>query len=580
MSSAGLRHPDAGETARNPAASTPASPPKQSTPSAIPRKHYKRPDERPFIASERDSTTILIGGLTWKHEQFIRAVFQGCGYKCEVLPTPDQVAFHVGKEYGNNGQCSPAYFTSGSLIQFLKNLEAGGLSRSEIIDRYIFFTAGSCGPCRFGMYAAEYRMALQNAGFDGFRIIRFQQDQGVNQKAQQPGLKYTIDFGLGMLKTLYLADALNDITHNVRPYEVNPGETNRVMDQCLEDLCEHLRTYKSPEVLDRMSPWLAGTIAKRNALKITLNVIYKFRQHLYGQAFMGVLERCRNRINGIEVDRTRVKPLVKIIGEFLAQTTEGDGNYRMFEFLEREGAHVQPEAIGTWIAYLLFHARLQMNPRRGMDSQCREPAPGDRRQRIMNELNFQKKRSLLWFGEWIYKRFYYHVIDEFGGTAHRLVNQDEMAELAEPFYKTLARGGEGYLEIGKNIYYTINKLCHMVLSLKPFGCMPSSMSDGIQSAVISRYADMTYLPIETSGEGEVNAHSRVQMALGDAKAKAKNEYSEALASTGKSIEEIRAFVNSHPELSKPFYRIPHHRSVAGVAANFVLHVNELMTEKA
>ena len=61
----------------------------------------------------------------------------------------------------------------------------------------------------------------------------------------------------------------------------------------------------------------------------------------------------------------------------------------------------------------------------------------------------------------------------------------------------------------------------MVLALKPFGCMPSSQSDGVQSAVINKFKDMIFLPIETSGEGEVNAHSRVQMALGEAKVKAK-----------------------------------------------------------
>ena len=68
----------------------------------------------------------------------------------------------------------------------------------------------------------------------------------------------------------------------------------------------------------------------------------------------------------------------------------------------------------------------------------------------------------------------------------------------------------------------------MVLSLKPFGCMPSTQSDGAQSAVVSHFKDMIYLPIETSGEGEINAHSRVQMALGEAKTKAKREFAETL----------------------------------------------------
>jgi hypothetical protein len=270
--------------------------------------------------------------------------------------------------------------------------------------------------------------------------------------------------------------------------------------------------------------------------------------------------------------------VVKIIGEFWAQTTEGDGNYRMFDFLEREGAHVQPEAIGTWIAYLLAHARLQMEPRRGMDSECKEP--DSLGQRFRNELAYQKKAGFLKLGEHLYARFYHHIIDGFGGTAHRLVCQNTMAELARPFYKPLARGGEGYLEVGKNIYYTTRKLSHMVLSLKPFGCMPSSQSDGIQSSVVNRYRDMIFLPIETSGEGEVNAHSRVQMALGEAKTKAKMEFQRVLASTGKSVEQIKDFADRHPQLRRPFYRVPHHHGVTGVAANFVLHVNDLMAGRA
>jgi hypothetical protein len=248
----------------------------------------------------------------------------------------------------------------------------------------------------------------------------------------------------------------------------------------------------------------------------------------------------------------------------------------MFDFLEREGAQIQPEAIGTWVAYLLALGKMQMYPRRGMDSHCSEPARWNFRQRWRNEIGFQKKRALLSFGEYLYGKLYNHVISSLGDSAHRLVPQRELAQLADPFYHPLARGGEGYLEVGKNIYYHSNKLCHMVLSLKPFGCLPSSQSDGVQSAVISRHKDMIYLPIETSGEGKISAHSRVQMALGEAKMKAKAEFQDAVSSTGKQLDEIRAFVTKHPKLSSPLYKVPHHPDIAGVAANFVLHVNDLM----
>ncbi|RMD97323.1 MAG: hypothetical protein D6812_15485, partial [Deltaproteobacteria bacterium] len=150
-------------------------------------EHFHRPLERPFLRSEREKTTILLGGLTWKHEFLAHGALEGLGYNVEIIPTPDVSAFQTGKEFGNNGQCNPTYFTVGNLVQYLQRLEAQGLSRQEIIDRYVFLTAGACGPCRFGMYEAEYRLALRNAGFDGFRVQLFQQKGGLNQAEMEAG---------------------------------------------------------------------------------------------------------------------------------------------------------------------------------------------------------------------------------------------------------------------------------------------------------------------------------------------------------------------------------------------------------
>ena len=95
--------------------------------------------------------TILFGGLTWKHERVIQAVFEGLqAITARSCPVPNVSAFQLGKEYGNNGQCNPTYFTVGNLVQHLQSLEARGLTKAEILNNYIFFTAGSCGPCRFG----------------------------------------------------------------------------------------------------------------------------------------------------------------------------------------------------------------------------------------------------------------------------------------------------------------------------------------------------------------------------------------------------------------------------------------------
>ena len=41
------------------------------------------------------------------------------------------------------------------------------------------------------MYEAEYRLALRNAGFDGFRVLLFQQNDGVKAAVRaEAGLKF------------------------------------------------------------------------------------------------------------------------------------------------------------------------------------------------------------------------------------------------------------------------------------------------------------------------------------------------------------------------------------------------------
>jgi hypothetical protein len=234
--------------------------------------HFHRPVERAFTAEQRKHVTILFGGFTWKHEDLIRAVFQGCGYRCEKLPVPNVNAFQTGKEFGNNGQCNPTYFTVGNLVQYLQFLEKEGMSRQDILDNFVFFTAGSCGPCRFGMYEAEYRFALKNAGFDGFRVLLFKDSDGIKAASGEPGLKFTIDFGFGMLNAMHLGDVFNDLIYQIRPFEVNKGETDRVFRDAVDTLCEDLKNRDSFEIEDRAPGWAKPKTTKYFATRSTCSV--------------------------------------------------------------------------------------------------------------------------------------------------------------------------------------------------------------------------------------------------------------------------------------------------------------------
>ncbi len=526
---------------------------------------FKKPVENPFTAKQRGHTTLLFGGLTWKHEKLLHAAFESLGYMAEALPTPNVAAFQTGKEFGNNGQCNPTYFTVGNVVQYLQSLENQGLSKQEIIDRYVFLTAGACGPCRFGMYEAEYRLALRNAGFDGFRVILFQQAGGLSQSDCEAGLEMNIDFFLGILNALNCGDVLNEVAYAMRPYEATHGATDATLNRAMDYMHEVFRKRQPWKLEDKMGGYLGG-------FKDTAEYLGKFVNQLAGDDMTASLERCRDMFDEVEIDRLRAKPIVKITGEFWAQTTEGDGNFNMFDFLEREGAQVMVEPVGTWITYMIHQVVQKYRDTKGLAEGAVLPPLWRLDKRLKIEINHRNKLAKLALAETIFKREYHRLVDALGPLGHHLADQYELQRIGHPFYNSRAGGGEGHLEVAKNIYYTNKDLAHMVLSVKPFGCMPSTQSDGAQAAVVSHFKDIIYLPIETSGEGEVNAHSRVQMALGEAKNKAKREFAEVLERINMTLEDLQQFVDEHPETKRPMYHVPHTKGLVGVAANFAMHV--------
>jgi predicted nucleotide-binding protein (sugar kinase/HSP70/actin superfamily) len=537
-------------------------------------QHFSAPTENLFTADQRGNTTLLFGGLTWGHEHLIEGAFKGLGYKTTAIPTPDVESFQLGKEYGNNGQCNPTYFTVGNLVQYLQSLENKGMSREDIIDKHVFVTAGACGPCRFGMYEAEYRLALRNSGFDGFRVILFQQTGGLDQVEMEAGLEMNLDFSMAIINAFNMGDMFNGVGYQIRPYEVVSGKTDEVMQENLDFMHDVMRDKSRYETT---GTW--KRILSMVKLDGTVDYMGKFYDQLFGKDYTGGLNKVRDSFNEIEVDRFRVKPVVKVTGEFWAQLTEGDGNFNMFRFLEGENAEVLVEPVGTWIQYIMWQYKAKIRGRKSVGEEEFDVPAWRLDKKLANELSYWKKIATMTVAEKMFTREYNRLQDALGGSLHHLIDQYELQRLGHPYYNTNSGGGEGHLEVAKNIYYSSKNLAHMVLSLKPFGCMPSAQSDGAQAAVVEQYKDMIFLPIETSGEGEVNAHSRVQMALGSARVKAKEEFKSVLSKTGKSLEDLKTYVENHPEMKKPMYQVPVAEGIVGTAANFVLHISDLMDGK-
>ncbi len=489
-----------------------------------------------FKKSERSGITLLIGGLTLAQDFLIEGGLKGVGYNVQMLDCPTTEGFQTGKEFGNRGQCNPTYFTVGNLVQYLITLrDKHGMSAKEIVQKYVFLTAGACGPCRFGMYVTEYRKALRDAGFDGFRVMLFQQTGGLKQATgDEVGLELNPTFFWAIVKGMVAGDVLNAIGYRLRPYEVVPGATNKALDQCKKIIYE--------------------------ALENKTNIMH-------------ALWKCKPIVGAVEVDKTRAKPKVSIIGEFWAMTTEGDGNYQLQTFLEQEGAECDIQLLSAWLLYTLWEVRNDTKQRaslREFDTAKYGLGGG-------GAMTVFQKLAISWGGDFGVRLLFQSFAHAAGLYGFKLPDMDAIAEVSHEYYNNDLRGGEGHMEVGKLIMNVVHSKAHMTLSVKPFGCMPSAgVSDGVQSAITEKFPGTIFCPVETSGDGRVNFYSRVQMYLFKAKQAAVAEYERALEEHGVTKEQVKAFLDSSPKFRSPAYKPKH--IYAGNNADLVAAVAPYITK--
>src|SRR5580704_7037176 len=437
-----------------------------------------------FTKKEKAHINILVSGLTMAHDFLIEGALKGIGYNVQMLDCPDNAALQFGKEFGNRGQCNPTYFTVGNLVKFLCTLrDKHGLSSEHIIKNYVFLTAGACGPCRFGMYVTEYRKALRDAGFDGFRVVLFQQTGGLSQATgEESGLEMTPPFFWALVKALVAGDVINALGYRIRPYELTAGATDKALEQSKKIIYEALETRSN---------------------------------------VLSALWKCKALLEDIPVDRTQARPKTSIIGEFWAMTTEGDGNYQLQRFLEQEGAEADIQLVTAWILYMVWEARRDTHERKDLRGE-------DKSYYGLGGKGFfgvGQKLAGVAAAEKIVRGLFQVFANAMGLYGYHLPDMFEIARISHEYYNNDLRGGEGHMEVGKLIMNTIHSKAHMTLSVKPFGCMPSAgVSDGVQTAISEKFPGTIFCPVETSGDGRVNFYSRVQMYLFKAKQVAAAEY--------------------------------------------------------
>jgi len=436
-------------------------------------QHYRTFDEtftEPGTISQR---TYLFPAPSRAQGELIVAFMRKANIRAIALPLEDETCLTLGKTYTNRGQCAPVIYLTGNLIKYLLELRRQGISDNDILRNYGFvMLKTSGGACRLPAYEEEYRKALKAIGLENFVVELI--DIGFTKKPGPPRTGFVTDrpFYMRLFLAIMIGDILNDAERHIRPYEVNAGQTDQVMTRIKQMVGD---SYQDKSDRD---------LAK-------------------------ALKKARRMLESVPVDLAQPRPKVRVIGEFYVASTEGHCTGDMFRWLESQGAEVQVRTVTIYLLHKIWR-KIWMAEKLFWAQKKRSAADW--------------KRFLVSAVRW---RLLYHSLTRkyrrytrlLGGYAYPLPSMAAMLKLTRELYHPALFSGEGFMEIAEHIQAVRHDEADMVLSLKPFTCMPSVCSDAVQAKVEQQESGSVFLALEMNGDAMANSRSRILLKLSEAKEK-------------------------------------------------------------
>ena len=420
----------------------------------------RRASEKAYevIYEKKDKNkVILVPNVSWAFTQVATASIRLQGYKVEAMPLAGKLAISQGKKYVHNDMCFPAQINIG---EFLAVLEEGTYHPDNVA---LALAKAQCD-CRLAHYAMMARQALDDAGYPQVPIITTDKDT----KNMHPGFTMNAFFELRMLWGLIMTDILEDLRRKIRPYEEAAGSTNALFEESVMNICrgfaKSLKTAKS--------------------------------------AFLKALKD----FEAIPYDRSRRKPRVFMIGEFLLNFHPGSNNH-IEDYLEKNGMEViMPNLFNNMHReYLLeqdqrrqYHVRFSFL------------------QGLMTDISEKYIRSVLKFCE---KAVSGHPLWEAS------VPLRTIADRAQHIVDRTFTSGEGWMIPGE-ILHNADHGVHSFLILQPFGCLPNHVTGrGLVKKIKKEHPHIQVLALDYDPDTSFgNVENRLQMLIINARERDKEQY--------------------------------------------------------
>jgi len=187
---------------------------------AMAKLEYDETGRLLFTEEMKEEYTILFPTMLPVHFGLIARILENDGYKLKMLTTNHRGIVDEGLKYVHNDTCYPALLVIGQLIDAVKH---GGYDPHKVA----LLITQTGGGCRASNYIHLLRKALEKADLAFIPVISL----NLSGLEPNPGFK----FGVGLLRKAVFAMMYGDLivqcANQVRPYEVEAGQTDRTVDQ-------------------------------------------------------------------------------------------------------------------------------------------------------------------------------------------------------------------------------------------------------------------------------------------------------------------------------------------------------------
>ncbi len=263
-----------------------------------------------FTEEHRKKHTVIFPQMSPIHFKLFEAAFNACGYNALVLENVTSEDVEAGLKSVNNDACYPSILVTGQLV----NAFISGKCDPENTSVMITQTGGGC---RATNYIAFLRKALKDAGYPNIPVVSL----NLSGLEGNPGFKITPKLFSDVLKACLWGDLMLTLSLRVRPYEVEKGSTDKLLDKWQKKLYDGLYNKK----------------------KLKLN---------------RVIDEIISDFDSIPVNMQNKKPRVGIVGEILVKFHPGANN-DIIRVIEKEGGEAVMPGLLDFLLYCFYNTNFK-----------------------------------------------------------------------------------------------------------------------------------------------------------------------------------------------------------------------------